>query len=47
MNALYAEHPAMFKNHPIGFLVSILLIPVFGVDILGLAPRDLIFSRAG
>lgn len=33
MDALYDEHPAMFKNHPFGFIISILLIPV-GVGIL-------------
>ncbi|ROQ21076.1 MULTISPECIES: PH domain-containing protein [Marinimicrobium] len=31
---LYSEHPAMFKNNPIGFIVSLLLIPVFGVGLL-------------
>lgn len=30
---LYAEHPAMFKNNPLGFLLSILLVPV-GIGIL-------------
>jgi uncharacterized membrane protein YdbT with pleckstrin-like domain len=34
MNVLYSEHPAMFKNHPFGFLGSILLIPVFGLGVL-------------
>ena len=23
----YSEHPAMFKNHPFGFLIALLLIP--------------------
>lgn len=32
--ALYSEHPSMFKNHPIGFIVSLLLIPVFGLGLL-------------
>jgi uncharacterized membrane protein YdbT with pleckstrin-like domain len=34
MSELYSEHPVMFKNNPIGFIVSILLIPVFGVGLL-------------
>lgn len=31
---LYSEHPAMFKNNPVGFIISLLLIPVFGVGLL-------------
>lgn len=31
---LYAEHPAMFKNNPLGFIVSLVLVPVFGVGLL-------------
>lgn len=31
---LYSEHPSMFKNNPIGFIASLLLIPVFGVGLL-------------
>lgn len=31
---LYSEHPAMFKNNPIGFIVSLVLIPVFGLGLL-------------
>ena len=34
MTELYAEHPVMFKNNPIGFIVSILLVPVFGIGLL-------------
>ena len=34
MSALYSEHPVMFKNNPIGFIVSIILIPAFGVGLL-------------
>ncbi|MFN2289377.1 MAG: PH domain-containing protein [Chromatocurvus sp.] len=30
---LYAEHPAMFKNNPLGFILSVLLIAV-GVGII-------------
>lgn len=30
----YDENPAMFKNHPFGFIVSIILIPAFGLGIL-------------
>ncbi len=33
MDVKYSEHPAMFKNNPLGFLLSILLIPV-GVGII-------------
>lgn len=31
---LYSEHPAMFKNNPLGFIACILLIPVFGIGLL-------------
>ncbi|TCO76108.1 PH domain-containing protein [Chromatocurvus halotolerans] len=35
MKELYAEHPAMFKNNPLGFILAVLLIPVaVGVLIL-------------
>ena len=34
MSELYSEHPAMFKNNPIGFILSRLLIPVFGLGLL-------------
>ncbi len=30
----YENHPPMFRNHPIGFILSILLIPAFGVGLL-------------
>jgi uncharacterized membrane protein YdbT with pleckstrin-like domain len=33
MNVLYDAHPPMFKNHPFGFLLSIVLIPL-GIGIL-------------
>lgn len=33
MQELYAANPPMFKNHPLGFVLSILLIPL-GVGIL-------------
>lgn len=33
MKELYAEHPAMFKNNPLGFILSVLLIAV-GVGII-------------
>lgn len=33
MDVKYSEHPAMFKNHPLGFLLSILLIPA-GIGII-------------
>ncbi len=35
MNTLYDAHPVMFKNHPFGFVLSILLIPLaIGILIL-------------
>ncbi len=34
MNELYSEHPAMFKNNPLGFILSLLLIPAFGIGLL-------------
>jgi len=34
MNELYAEHPAMFKNNPLGFIVALLLVPVFGLGLI-------------
>ena len=34
MSELYSEHPVMFKNNPIGFIASVILIPVFGLGIL-------------
>ncbi|MEQ8515174.1 MAG: PH domain-containing protein [Chromatocurvus sp.] len=33
MKELYAEHPAMFKNNPLGFILAVLLIAV-GVGII-------------
>lgn len=34
MSELYSEHPVMFKNNPIGFIITLLLIPVFGIGLL-------------
>jgi len=34
MSELYSEHPVMFKNNPIGFIISLLLIPVLGIGLL-------------
>ena len=34
MTELYSAHPAMFKNRPFSFILSILLIPAFGLGIL-------------
>ncbi|WP_341937587.1 PH domain-containing protein [Marinimicrobium sp. C2-29] len=34
MSELYSEHPVMFKNNPLGFIISLLLIPVFGLGLL-------------
>ncbi|NVK40939.1 MAG: PH domain-containing protein [Oceanospirillaceae bacterium] len=33
MDVKYSEYPAMFKNNPLGFLLSILLVPV-GIGII-------------
>ena len=34
MSTLYSEHPKMFKNQPLLFILSILLIPALGLGIL-------------
>ncbi len=34
MKALYEEHPVMFKNNPLGFIVTLLLVPVFGLGLI-------------
>jgi uncharacterized membrane protein YdbT with pleckstrin-like domain len=34
MNELYSAHPVMFKNNPVGFIFSLLLVPVFGIGII-------------
>ena len=34
MSEMYSEHPVMFKNNPIGFIITLLLIPVFGIGLL-------------
>jgi len=31
---LYAEHPAMFKNNPLGFILSVILIVAFGLGLI-------------
>lgn len=33
-DVLYSEHPAMFKNNPLGFIASIVLIAAFGLGLL-------------
>jgi uncharacterized membrane protein YdbT with pleckstrin-like domain len=33
MHELYSEHPVMFKNNPIGFILSLVMVPVFGIGI--------------
>lgn len=33
MSELYSEHPVMFKNNPLGFILSLLLVPL-GIGIL-------------
>lgn len=35
METKYSEHPAMFKNNPLGFIIAILLVPLaIGILIL-------------
>lgn len=34
MTELYSENPVMFKNNPIGFILSVILIPVFGLGLI-------------
>lgn len=34
MNVHYSEHPVMFKNNPLGFILSLLLVPVFGLGLI-------------
>jgi len=34
MNELYSEHPVMFRNNPFGFIISLLLVPIFGIGLL-------------
>ena len=33
-STLYQSHPSMFRNNPIGFILSILLIAVYGLGLL-------------
>jgi uncharacterized membrane protein YdbT with pleckstrin-like domain len=34
MKELYAEHPAMFRNNPLGFILALILVPAFGLGIV-------------
>jgi|SRR5690554_3239265 len=34
MSVRYSSNPAMFKNNPLGFILALILIPVFGLGIL-------------
>jgi uncharacterized membrane protein YdbT with pleckstrin-like domain len=34
MEPSYSNHPSMFKNQPIGFILAIILVPVFGLGLL-------------
>jgi uncharacterized membrane protein YdbT with pleckstrin-like domain len=34
MSELYSEHPVMFKNNPLGFILCLILIPVRGIGLL-------------
>jgi len=31
---LYKSHPSMFRNRPVGFVLSVILIPVLGLGLL-------------
>lgn len=31
---LYSSHPVMFKNNPLGFILTLLLVPVAGLGII-------------
>ena len=34
MSDLYSEHPVMFKNNPLGFIICLALIPAGGIGLL-------------
>lgn len=34
MSERYSENPVMFKNNPFGFIVSLLLVPAFGLGLI-------------
>jgi len=34
MSELYSEHPVMFKNNPLGFILCLVLIPAGGLGLL-------------
>ena len=34
MGPQYSEHPAMFKNNPIGFILALILILAFGLGLI-------------
>lgn len=34
MTELYSESPVMFKNHPFTFILTLLLVPVFGIGLI-------------
>ncbi len=34
MTVLYSENPVMFKNNPLGFILSLILIPAAGIGLL-------------
>ena len=34
MTVLYSENPVMFKNNPLGFIASVVLIAAFGLGII-------------
>jgi len=34
MSERYSAHPVMFKNNPLGFILALLLVPLFGLGLL-------------
>ena len=34
MKTLYDANPVMFKNNPLGFILALILVPVFGLGLI-------------
>lgn len=34
MTTRYSEHPSMFRSHPIGFVLALILIPAYGIGVV-------------
>jgi len=45
MSELYSEHPVMFKNNPLGFILCLILIPAGGLGLLILLTWTLKIKR--